>query len=63
MARSDGGKDGGAVSCAFLGFDEFNFVRVNIGLNLTPECRPRASPAQPDCRHRNPKCSRRGSKV
>ena len=34
---ADGGKDGGAVGCALFGGDQFDFVSVNVGLNLPPE--------------------------
>ena len=37
MASTDGGEDGGALGCAFFGCNEFDFVVVNVGLDLTPE--------------------------
>ena len=37
VPSADGGKDGGAVGCAFIGGDQFDLVSVNVGLNLPPE--------------------------
>jgi len=35
-ARANAGKNGGAVGRAFLGFDDFDGVAVNVGLDLAP---------------------------
>jgi hypothetical protein len=37
VARADGGEDSGTKGRAFFGSDEFDFVGVNVGLNLPPE--------------------------
>ncbi len=37
VAGADGSEDGCAVGCTFFGCNEFDFVSVNIGLNLPPE--------------------------
>src|SRR2546421_12473825 len=45
-------ENGGTISRAFLGFDDFNFVTVDVGLNLLPQGRARAAAAQTDILHR-----------
>ena len=37
VASAHGSEDGGAVGCSFFGCDEFHFMGLNVGLNLTPE--------------------------
>src|SRR6266704_1637255 len=45
---ADRGKEGNAVGGAFFGFDNFNWVAVNIGLDLPPQRRARATAAEAD---------------
>src|ERR1700733_3898131 len=48
---ADSGEDGGSIGCPFFGFHNFNFAAVNIGLNLAPEWRARASAAEANAIH------------
>src|SRR5438876_5778255 len=46
QASADASEEGSAVGRAFLGFDDFDGVAVDVGLDLPPERRARASAAQ-----------------
>src|SRR6266571_5460796 len=47
-ARADSGKEGSAVGGAFFGFDNFNWVAVDVGLDLPPQRRASATTAEAD---------------
>ena len=49
-ARSDTGEQGRAVGSAFLGFDNFHRVTINVRLNLAPQLRARSATTEPDGR-------------
>ncbi len=49
-AGADARQEGGAERRAFFGGDDFDGLAVDVGLNLAPERRARASAAEPDAR-------------